>query len=216
MKATKTKIDLTKYSRKDMFEFFLQKDYPVFSMVSRVDITIFKKFQQEKQYPFFIALSYLLSRVVNEISVFKHRIIDGELYEYSTLNTGFTIAKADNSFGFGDVPFYNSFEAYHAHVATCMTEVKQGIAQPIRQDEQSSFYITSIPWYDFTSFTHPYDPVNGSIPIVTIGKYTFSGENCTLPIGLQVNHAVMDGFHTGQFYLKIQAALNEPERFFLL
>jgi len=215
MKTSKSKIDLRQYTRKDMFDFFSKKDYPVFSMVSRVDLTIFKKFQQERNIPFFIAISYLISRVVNEIPVFKHRIINGELYEYSVINTGFTIAKEDNSFGFGDVPFYNSFEDYHAHVAQCLAEVKQGIAQPIREDEQSSFYITSIPWYDFTSFTHPYDPINGSIPIVTIGKYTFSGENCVVPIGLQVNHAVMDGFHTGQFYLNLQAALNEPERFFL-
>ncbi len=62
------------------------------------------------------------------------------------------------------------------------------------------FFITSIPWFSFTAFTHPYDPVYAFIPIITPGKLIERGETLSMPVAVQVHHGVIDGLHVGRFY----------------
>ena len=61
------------------------------------------------------------------------------------------------------------------------------------------FFISNLPWFSFTSITHPYDKKYGSIPVVSIGKYCEQNENLVIPIGIQVHHGLVDAYMSGIF-----------------
>ncbi len=172
---------------------------PCFSTTCNIEITSIRRFAQAKGYSFFITMSFVLSRAVNLIPELRHRLIDGELYEFERVDPGFTVLLKDNSFSFCDSIYFESFRKYYDYACRKIESVK---ARPdcTTGEKHHMFFITNIPWFSFTAFTHPYDKKYGSIPIITLGRYFQQGGEIWIPLGAQVHHGVLDGIHVGIFY----------------
>lgn len=84
------KIDLEKYPRRALLEAFRNRDIPVFSVTGAIDITHFKRFVDHAGYGFFLSLSFLISKAVNLVPELRHRMIEGELFEFDRVDPGFT------------------------------------------------------------------------------------------------------------------------------
>ncbi|HUL12441.1 MAG TPA: chloramphenicol acetyltransferase [Methylococcaceae bacterium] len=203
------KVDLDLYQRRALFEAFKDRDVPYFSTTSLVDITPFHAWVKEQQCGFFVPFSFLISTAVNRISELRQRIVGGELYEFDIVDPGYTVLLEDNTFSFCDARHFNDFGAYLEHANAKIAEVKQCPDRSVGE-KYHMFFITSLPWFSFTSVTHPYDRQYGSIPIVTIGKYFAQGNQLLIPIGIQVHHAVVDGIHVGRFYQHLSSLCQEP------
>ncbi|CAG36787.1 chloramphenicol acetyltransferase [Desulfotalea psychrophila] len=205
----KKKIDISNYKRKGMFEAFKDRDMPYLSTTSHVDIKNLKPFIDNHKYGFFISISYLISKAVNLIPELRHRIIDGELYEYDRVDPGYTVLLEDETFSFCDSCYFEDFQKYSEYSSTKINEVK---AKPDNGvgEKHHMFFITNIPWFSFTSIVHPHDKVYASIPIITIGKYFKQGDQLLLPIGIQVHHGVVDGIHLGKFYTHLSNFCADP------
>lgn len=202
-------IDLTTYPRKGMYEIFARKLLPIVSTTNILDITTFRDKVKDSNLRFFACMSYALCKVVNEIPQFRHRIVADKLYEYERVDPGYTVLLPNNEFSFATTQYTEPFAAYYQQVIKDCEAVKFS-KNEADGDNNHQFYITSNPWYCFTAFSHPYDPQNGSIPIITLGKYFEENGKTKIPVALQINHAVMDGYHMGLFYEKLQALLNNP------
>jgi chloramphenicol O-acetyltransferase type A len=208
-------VDLYTYPRKSLYEFFKTKTYPVFSTTTNIDITLFKKYIDQHQLPFFISFSYLIHCICNKLEPFKLRIINDQLYRFDFLHNSFTIATdKQGAYSFGDVAYNLNFVSYSKQAAACIKANQKNNYIPNNNiNKQQCVFITSIPWFSFTSFQHPFDPINGSIPIITLGKYYYNNLQLVMPVAVQVHHALMDGYHVGEFYNFLQNALNNPENF---
>ena len=78
------------------------------------------------------------------------------------------------------------------------------------------FCISCIPWLDYTGYatTTSGDRV-ALFPIITFGKYEKRDGSYTLPLTLTIAHAAMDGWHTSEFFRRMQEELNQvclPEK----
>lgn len=73
----------------------------------------------------------------------------------------------------------------------------------------NTFDISMIPWVEFTSFSLHLPKGNKFLlPIFTIGKYSKGNNKITIPLAIQVNHAVTDGYHVGLFVDILQNNIN--------
>jgi chloramphenicol O-acetyltransferase type A len=207
--SIKTEINLQNYARKGMFDVFANKQIPVFSTTFTLDITHFKKSIANQKLKFFITISHVLSCVVNNIPAFKHRIIEGKLFEFDVIHPGYTVLLQDQqTFSFCASTFNVDFNTYYQGALLDIEKVLTTI-DVSNNDKNHLFFITAIPWFSFTSFSHPYDPENGAIPIITLGKYYAENGQLKLPLSIQVHHGVIDGVHVGQFYEQLQTLLNQ-------
>ena len=70
-------------------------------------------------------------------------------------------------------------------------------------------HFSVLPWVSFTSISHPrgLNSKMESIPKITLGKFFKSGERILLPISIEVNHCLMDGYHLGLFNEKLTQAI---------
>lgn len=195
-------IDLATYARADIFKAFNDRLMPQFSTTCEVDVTGIKHAADEAGVSFFIALSYAVSRAVNAVPQFRHRVIDGVLYEYDRIDPGYTVAREGDLFSFCDSVYDEDFKRYAEHAATRMAEVKDTPDLSVG-DKNQMFFITSIPWFSFTAFSHPYDPVYGYIPVITLGQFTERSGSVVMPVAVQVHHGVVDGLHVARFYAKL-------------
>ncbi len=200
----KRAIDLASYKRRDIFQAFNDRLMPQFSTTCEVDVSGIKRLADELGESFFIAMSYAVSRAVNSVPEFRHRVIDGVLYEYECVHPGYTVAREDDLFSFCDSRFDLHYPVYRDHARAQMDAVR---AKPDLGvgDKHQMFFITSIPWFRFTAFHHPYDPLYGYIPVITLGQYQEVQGGGTMPVAVQVHHGVVDGIHVARFY----AALTE-------
>ena len=204
------KIDLDNYNRRGLFNSFKDRDIPYFSTTCNIEIQNLKKFVKLRNISFFISFSYLISVSVNRIPQLRHRIIDGELYEFKIVDPGYTVLLDDETFSFCDSKFFEDFDTYYKYAIARIEEVKNRPDQN-NADKNHMFFITSIPWFSFTSFVHPYDKLYSSIPIITIGKYFEQGDSWLIPIAMQVHHGVVDGFHVGKYYDCLEELCKNPE-----
>lgn len=197
-------IPLGEYPRVGILQAFKDRLMPQFSTTCEIDITGIKRACDNHDGSFFVALSYAVSRAVNAVPAFRQRIIDDTLYEFERVDPGYTVARENDLFSFCDAEYHEEFRVYRATALARMDAVKH---QPDLSvgEKHHMFFITSIPWFSFTSFTHPYSPIYGYIPIITLGKYTERDGRFFMPVAVQVHHGVVDGVHVGRFY----AALTE-------
>ena len=205
------RIDLNNYNRRDLFNSFKDRDIPYFSTTCNIEIGNLKKFVKSRNISFFVSLSYIISVSVNRIPQLRHRIINGELYEFKIVDPAYTVfLEEDETFSFCDSKFFEDFDTYYEYAITRIEEIKNFPDQN-NADKNHMFFITSIPWFSFTSFVHPYDKFYSSIPIITIGKYFKQEDSWLIPIAIQVHHGVVDGFHVGKYYGCLEEFCKNPE-----
>jgi len=205
------KIDLEKYPRRALFEAFKNRDVPVFSVTGTIDITHFKMFVDRGGYSFFLSLSFLIAKAVNLVPELRHRMIEGELFEFDRVDPGFTVLLNDRTFSFCDSRYFEDFDEYRKYSIERINEAR---ANPdcSTGDKHHMFFISNLPWFSFTSITHPYDKKYGSIPVVSIGKYCEQNGNLVIPIGIQVHHGLVDGIHVGDFYQHLSVMCGAPAK----
>ena len=192
-------IDLENYSRRRVFDAFKDRDIPTYSITSLVNITAFKPFTKELDYGFFVPFSFLLSKAVNSIPEFRHRIVDGNIHEFERVHPGYTVLQQDRTFAFCNSLHFDDFAEYGPHAKE---EIRRSQENPICDTgvKHHMFFISNLPWVSFTAITHPFDHQSSSIPIISMGKYFSQGGQLLMPVGVQVNHALVDGIHLGDFY----------------
>ena len=60
-----------------------------------------------------------------------------------------------------------------------------------------------MPWIRTTSFINPIYDID-SITRICWGKYFLENNEFFIDLSIQVNHALIDGYHIGLFYSKLQ------------
>lgn len=197
---SKTLVNLEAYPRKELFNIFSQYENPHISTTVEVDTSLLKHACKQRGLHFFTCLTYCLSMTMNQITEFKHRVINGKLYTYDRIDPGFTVSLPNNSFNFCDSFHIENFNRFHDQMKSDIQDAKSANNQVIK-DKHHMFFISNIPWFSFTQFQQPYFSHYGYNPVITIGKNISKLKpDFVLPIALQCHHATVDGFHLGRFY----------------
>jgi len=70
-------------------------------------------------------------------------------------------------------------------------------------------YYSVIPWVSFTSFKHASRlDREQTIPRIVFGKKYDAGDRILMPVSVEANHMIMDGFHVGKFFNLYQEHLD--------
>ena len=66
-------------------------------------------------------------------------------------------------------------------------------------------YFSAVPWFAFTEMKHARSANRGdSIPRISTGKLTRSGDRLTMPVSLDVHHGFIDGRQAGEFFALLE------------
>lgn len=206
-------IDLNNWQRKEHYSFFNKLDYPHFNICANVDITNFYNFIKENNLPFFLSFLFVVSKTANSIDEFKLRIRENVIVQHEYIHPSFTIMTDKNLFGFCPVNFKENFNEFLIESYKKMESSKSNLTLTNEPNRDDYLFITSIPWVSFTSISHPIgmNPAS-SIPMVAWGKYFKENDKIKIPLSLEVHHALMDGFHIGIFFEKVQRILDNPRK----
>jgi len=93
---------------------------------------------------------------VNGVPALRHRLIDDELWEVVRVDPGYTILLQDDSFSFCDARHFDDFDDYYIYARDRIESVKTADPDRTTGDKSHMFFITTVPWFSFTAFTHPF------------------------------------------------------------
>ena len=183
-------------------------DSPHFSVTAPVDVTRLVAQCKEKDLSFFKCFLFLAVHTANDIPEFRQRIRGNQVVEHDIAHPSYTSMSQDHLFTFTDVKFDPDPRIFFENAEKTEALVKSNatlVDQPGRDDY---FFITSLPWISFTSFTHPmhYHPID-SVPRLCWGKYYKENGKVMLPFGVQAHHALVDGWHIGQYFKQLEEHL---------
>ena len=198
-------IDLNTWARREHFEHYFSDVPCTYSMTAKLEITPIIR-AGVKLYP---TMLYLIASAVNQFPEFRMDLdSNGQLGYYSIAHPCYTVFHKDSE-TFSNIwteftADYPAFcRAYQQDLEQFGT-VKRMMAKP--DAPVNTFPVSMVPWESFDGFhlslEHGYRYL---LPIFTMGKYTEQHGQIWMPLSIQVNHAVCDGFHVCRFL----AALKE-------
>ena len=207
-------LDLQKWSRRELFEFFIGYTNPYFNVCTQLDVTKFKSFVTRQGTKVSVALHYFALRIANETEPFRYRLKDDKVFVYDKVDGGTTVLLPNESFTYAYFDYQSNFEKFVSGMGKALEEVRTGTGKlkPTMRDDV--IYHTTLPWINFTSFAHARTPGRGeSIPRIVFGKINKTNGRLIMPISVEVHHALMDGLHVGRYLAGLEDALAEPDSF---
>ncbi len=204
------KIDLNTWSRKEVYHFFKNFEYPKFSVTVDVDVSHFYQVVKEKKRSFYFSMIHLLMKEMNQNENFKYRILGHEVYLCDTIHPSYTeLIDQTDQFKIVNSPYIEDVDLFIKMVKEKSNH--QG-SEFINYDDETRHdlvYITTFPWAKFTHVTNAYhEPHQDSIPRICFGKFEKINERLMMPLSIEVHHGCMDGLHVGKFIERFQNQLN--------
>jgi chloramphenicol O-acetyltransferase type A len=206
----KQKLDIGHWVRKDHYHFFQQFEEPFFGVCINIDCTNAYSIARKSGISFFLYYLYQSLKAANAIEPFKYRIINDEVFVFDTVHASPTINRPDGTFGFSYIDYHPSFEAFIIAAKKEMDWVQNSKGLVPAVSGENVIHYSSIPWIHFTALSHARSfSFKDSSPKISFGKMTEENGKRTMPVSIHVHHALMDGFHVGQFIDLFQQLMNE-------
>lgn len=202
-------IDLSTWQRRQLFELFSGCDWPFYALSFPLDVTNLRAYTKKEGLSFYYALSWLLTKAMEQQEAFCIRIRDGRLFVLDELMPSCTVlAPGEEAFRIITLPHGETLPDF------CERAKKTAENQAVLFDEalesrDDVVYFSCLPWLPVLSMTNERhtDP-DDCIPRVGWGKYQEQNGRLTLPICLEVNHKTVDGLHIGRLYAYLQNAID--------
>lgn len=202
-------IDLETYPRRSHFDYFNAMAFPYVGLTANVDVTNLLRFAKAQNGSGFHAILWAAITAANRIPELRQRIIDGQIVEYDHCDVGYTVAKEDHTFCNCCADTRMSLTEFLVDARHRQNEAMQqsGFVNP-SDDPHSLFFASCVPWVSFTQVVQPVPSPGDCHPRIVFGKYIQENEKTLMPLHIQCNHALVDGYHISEFF-RIFQQLND-------
>lgn len=208
----KTYLDIENWNRKELFHHFRTLFDPTFAVVVNVDVTKAYKVAKTTKKSFFVVYLHACLKAINSIENFKYRIEGEKIVIYDTINASQTIARKDSTFGFSYIHFSEGFSEFNHNFQQEKERIQNSTNLFPPKYSPNCIHCSAMPWVSFTSHKEPFSGnKDDSVPQLSFGKIFEENHKKLMPVAINVNHALVDGYHIGQFFEKFQLELDNFE-----
>lgn len=204
-------IQISSWSRKEVFELFKASPNPHFSVTADINVTRLIEEIKPTGISIFNVVLYALAKAANSIPQFRTRFKGDKVFEYAVSHPSVTVPIADNQFAFCETEYSDHWPTFNERCAVAIEAAKQQTKLSETLDNERRIFLTCAPWLHFTGMTHAHNGPDDCIPRIAWGKFTQKGEAWHMPMNVQAHHAVIDGYHAAQLFLKTESILAEED-----
>lgn len=203
------KLNIETWNRKAHFNFFNTFVDPYFGVTAKVDVTKAYAHAKAENKSFFAVYLHACMKAVNAVEAFKYRIEnENEVVIHDAIHASATILRPDNTFGFSFIDYDEDYEVFNRNVLQEKERIYNSTDLFPPKNTEDCVYCSAMPWIDFSGHKEPFHGKKESVPRFAFSKMMNEGSAKKMNIAITVNHALMDGYHVGQFVEKYQEYLN--------
>jgi chloramphenicol O-acetyltransferase type A len=205
----KSKLDIASWNRKEHFNFFKGFDEPYYGVTVKLDCTKAYHYCKANGFSFYNYYLHKTLAAVNSLPNFKYRIEGEEVFEYQRIDASTTVLRDDQTFGFSDIIFKEDLNEFNKGAKAEIERVKNTTGLFTTTQSAHEIHFSALPWLDFTSVSQATNfKSTTSCPKVSVGKLVTEGDKKLMAFSVHVHHALVDGYHLGLFFEKLQTLLN--------
>jgi len=203
-------LDIENWNRKEHFHFFSQFDDPYFAVTVDFDVTNVLNYSKKHQISFFALYLHACMKAINSVENFKYRIRDDKVIIHDIIHASPTILREDNTFGFSFIHFNEDFNEFFKNFEAEKNRILTSTELFPKHVTDACIYCSAMTWFNFTGHKEPLFGVKKeSVPKLAFGKYIKKDSKLMMPVAIAVSHALVDGYHVGQFVDAYQNALDD-------
>lgn len=203
-------LDIENWNRKALFEHFKTLADPTFGLVAEVEVSKIYQYSKVKKESFFVRYLHACMKAVNSVENLKYRIEGNKVAVYETIHASATIARKDTTFGFSFIKYSEDFKEFTKNFQQEKERIINSTDLFPLQYSLGCIHCSAIPWVSFTGHKEPFSGnKNDSVPQLSFGKIKHQNNKMLMPVSINVNHALVDGYHVGQFFEKFQEELDK-------
>ena len=203
-------VDLENWNRKTIYEYFKDFQDPFFNLTANLDVTALYRFCKENKLSFALASLFYALQTTNEIREFRMRLDAGKLVEFERIHATLTIAQPDETFSLCYFEMQENVFDFNEAGRAAIEKYTNLKTFEVERGRVDLIYGSFIPWVSFTSFKHASRlDQTFTIPRMVFGKMFEEAGVKKMPHSVEVNHAIADGYHVGQYFTILQEKLSD-------
>ncbi len=203
-------LDIDSWNRKELYLHFKTLSDPTFAITANVDVTKAYNFASKRNESFFTIYLHTCLKALNSIENFKYRIEEDKIAIYDTIHASATILREDKTFGFSFIEFDEDLKVFNANFLEEKNRIlnSENLFPP--KYSLGCIHCSAIPWVHFIGHKEPVSGnKNDGVPQLAFGKIKKEEKQIMMPVAINVNHALVDGYHIGQFFENFQTELDK-------
>ncbi|CAL2104103.1 Chloramphenicol O-acetyltransferase type A [Tenacibaculum sp. 190130A14a] len=203
-------LDIDSWNRKELFHHFRTLKDPTFGLVADVEVTRVFKDSKEKGDSFFVRYLHACMTAINNVEALKYRVEGDKIAVYETIHASATIAREDHTFGFSFVEFNENFVVFNNNFQKEKKRIQETRDLFPPKYSLGCIHCSAIPWVSFSGHKEPFSGnKDDSVPQLAFGKIKEENDKLMMPVAINVNHALVDGYHVGLFFEEFQNQLDK-------
>ena len=211
------KIDVDNWNRKNTYNWFKTFSNPCWGLSKEMDVTSIVKYSKDSKTSFFINMLYVVVRTLNEFESMRMRYVDGCPFVYDLCSPAYTVMMACGVYENVRHEYYEEYTKFYSLARSHIEKSKKkmvpgGGYNPLNRYDE--FYISSLPWVEFSDVVQPIPDDKGSqsVPRICWGKFFERESKFVMNFNVTVNHMFCDGYDVASFYLKLQDNIIDFEK----
>ncbi len=202
-------VDLATWPRAAQFHFFRTYTRPHFAVTSRLDVThLMTQVKPTGVSPYRASL-YAIGAGVHAVPELLMRFRGNTVIRHDAVDLSMTVPTTAGSFNYAYVPFDPDFASFDATARALIDAAANQTDLSANSGQRDDLaYLSCMPWLDYTSLTNAMPGPDDCIPRIGWGKIAKDGDRHTMPMTLEVHHALADGAHVGAYFEAAQNALD--------
>lgn len=203
-------IDPKNVARYSYYQYFSSFENPCYGFDVEMDITDIYELSKYRKESIFINLLYLITISLNRIDEMRIRVVNNKLVLHELINPSYMVMTdlgiaetCGHKMTYDYEEFYKLAEEQieaHRHANSVIAKFN---ASPSLDD----FYISCLPWLNFSSMIHPiptHDKGSMSVPRICWGKFYHRHGKTYMMLNITVSHALIDGKQLSDAFNLIQ------------
>ena len=206
-------IDINNWNRYKQYKWFNTFSNPTYGINKEIDVTNLVNYVKKEKKSYFICFLYILMKGLNSVPEMRIRYVNNKIIMYDDINPAYTVMTDSGTYENVSSKNYDNFKDFYNEIKKDIDNTKHKTKVKDTYNDSTlynEYYITCLPWLDFSSLTHPIPDNRESlaVPRVCFGKYHLVNNEYKMMLNITVSHEFVDGYPLSQAFINIQELLN--------
>ncbi len=202
-------IDLNKWNRKQHFIHFSGLVDSSFAVTIPFNVTKAYQFSKQNNISFFAKYLHDCMKAINAIENLRYRIIDNKIVAYDVIHASPTLMRNDKTFGFSFIDFDNDLQVFIKNFDAEKKRIQNSTDLFPPKNSIDCVYCSAMPWLHFVAHKEPFSGDESAVPKIAFSKAERINDVLTMNVAINVDHALVDGYHVALFAEKFQKNLDK-------
>lgn len=201
-------IDINKWNRKKHYKHFTALANPYFGVTIPFNVTKAYHFSQKESKSFFAVYLHACMKAINSVENLRYRIKNDTVLDCEIVHASATILRQNKTFGFSFIEFNENLDVFINNINSEKTRIESTNDLYPTQNGLNCIHCSAMPWFRFSGHVEPVSNEIESVPKLAFSKAETVNDNLIMNVSINVNHALVDGYHIGLFSEAFQRFLN--------